>query len=107
MRRSVQFALGRSITDMDDPSIQDRTAKSIGPLRPAARETGAHSRVACRGCHAHAIARKWTICRHTRTDAAVARVAQFACARRAIRSNTGCGSPGEADITFSTSMVAA
>ncbi len=29
------------------------------------------------------------------------------CARRTIRSNTGCASPGEADIAFSTSIVAA
>ena len=28
-------------------------------------------------------------------------------ARRAINSNTGCGSPGEADIALSTSIVAA
>jgi hypothetical protein len=28
------------------------------------------------------------------------------CALRTIRSNTGCGSPGEADIALSTSIVA-
>jgi hypothetical protein len=32
-------------------------------------------------------------------------VAPF-CALRTIKSNTGCGSPGEADIALSTSIVA-
>ena len=32
---------------------------------------------------------------------------QQAHARSTIKSNTGCGSPGDADITFSTSIVAA
>ena len=87
--------------------IQDRPAErcdprvgAVGKLRRVAPRTVASSR--CR------VRAQMEQCRH-RIRAAVAPSARRtdSRARSTIRSNTGCGSPGEADIAFSTSMVAA
>ena len=83
--------------------VQDGAAGNRSTV--GARGTAAHVVADARGRIKPLVGAQVHQCRRRTRKTRAPAVAQFG-ARRTIRSNTGCGSPGEADIAFSTSMVA-
>ena len=103
--RPGQVRISIDIADVDDPPFQDRAA-----MRSVPRVGGMGNCALTVASAAASIAGRDRNMEQLTIDLEQSDIARYrtACAaRRAIRSNTGCVSPGEADIAFSTSMVAA
>ena len=97
--------LGVDVANMDDLPVQNCPAGD-GPARRRHRERRAKAGDRVSGIDAVTRPqREWTSLPSNSNNPAEAPL-HSSCARRVIRSNTGWVSSGEADITFSTSMVA-